>query len=129
MINKLKGALIVLIVLVVGAGIYFVFSAKKETLPLENLSPQKLHEETYELMQKEEYYQALERAEAAIKIDPNYLDAWVDKGMALYEMGKCTDGAAALYHAVNLDPENEMIGDMLGSMLNKCKEIENQLGN
>ena len=129
MINKLKSASIILVILIVGAGVYFIFSAKKETLPLENLSPQKLHEETYELMQKEEYSQALEKAEASIKIDPNYLDAWVDKGMALYGMGKCTDGAAALYHAVNLDPENEMIGAMLGSMLNECKETENQLGN
>lgn len=89
----------------------------------QNISIKQLHEEAYELMQAKDYPGALKKAEAAIQFDPNYINAYVDKGMALYSMGKCADGATSLYHAVNLDPENENLGAMLGSVLNKCSAI------
>ena len=89
----------------------------------QRINLKKLHDEAYMLMQAKDYSGAIKKAEVAIQLNPSYVDAWVDKGMALYSMGKCTDGAASLYHAVNLDPENEDLGAMLGSMLNKCNTI------
>jgi hypothetical protein len=87
-------------------------------------SPLELHNKAYELMQAKDYSGALQNAQAAIKIDPNYVDAYVDEGMALYSMGNCPEGAAALYHASMLSPTDDGISEMLGSILNKCKEAE-----
>lgn len=88
----------------------------------QDMTLQELHDKSYELIQLEDYSGALAAAESAIKIDPNYVDAYIDKGMALYSMDKCLDGAASLYHAVNLDPENETLGAILGSMLSECEK-------
>lgn len=79
-----------------------------------------LHKEVYALTQEGKYYEALVKAEEAIRLGPNHIETWVDKGMTLYLSGDCTGGAAALYHAVNLDPADESVGNMLGMMLNTC---------
>lgn len=40
-------------------------------------------------------------------------------------MGDCTGGAAALYHAVNLDSSDEQLGEMLDAVLAQCGNTEN----
>lgn len=88
--------------------------------PINTSTPKELHDEIYALTMAKNYSEALEKAEIAIQLNPNYIEAWVDKGMALYLSGDCTGASAALYHAVNLDPEDERVGDMLGAILGKC---------
>ena len=106
--------------------LFFINRWATDTPPSQNVSIQELHDKTCELMQAEDYSGALKNAEAVIKIDPNHIGAHVDQGIALYSMGKCVEGAASLYHASMLDPTDETIGAMLGSMLNKCKEAEDK---
>lgn len=110
-------------ILVLGA-LFLVIRQNTSTPSPQTKSPQELHDQAYELMQAKDYSGALAAAQAAIKIDPNYIDAYIDEGMALYSMGKCAEGAASLYHASTLAPTDESISEMLGSVLNSCKEAE-----
>lgn len=118
-----KAILCFVALLIVGLSSYKLLSRDKAT------SPQELHEQAYSLMQEKDYPGALEKARAAIRISPDYIEGWVDQGIALYSMGECAEGAASLYHASMLSPSNETVNEILGSMLSKCKEEESKTEN
>lgn len=103
----------------------FIFQHDVITTPVSRSTPEELHEEIYALTLAKNYPEALKKAETGIQLYPNYVEAWVDKGMTLYLSGDCAGASAALYHAVNLDSKDERVGDMLGAILNECEGTEN----
>jgi tetratricopeptide (TPR) repeat protein len=54
---------------------------------------------------KNEHNKAIQCYDKAIEIDPNYADAWYNKGVTLYRLGKHNDEAIQCYDkAIEIDP-------------------------
>jgi Flp pilus assembly protein TadD len=49
------------------------------------------------------------RWEEAVKLDPNYAEAWNDLGVAYEQQGKFEDARKAYEKAIKLQPDNQMI--------------------
>ncbi|MEX2719869.1 MAG: tetratricopeptide repeat protein, partial [Candidatus Wukongarchaeota archaeon] len=47
---------------------------------------------------------AIECFDKAIEIDPNFAEAWYNKGRALEELGKTKEADACIMHAFKLNP-------------------------
>ena len=58
------------------------------------------NEHTY----KEEYNDAISCYDKAIKIDPNFSQAWNNKGLALYDLGRYEEAIECFDKALELDP-------------------------
>lgn len=71
-----------------------------------------------------DYQSALLHAEKAIRIQPNYVKAHVNKGNALSNMGRNDEALASYYEAVEIDPEFAEGFNNLGAFLLKLNRHE-----
>jgi tetratricopeptide (TPR) repeat protein len=60
-----------------------------------------------ELSNLNEYEEAIKVLNKSIGIDPEYADAWYNKGNALYYQGKCGDAIEAYDKAIEIKPKLE----------------------
>ena len=90
---------------------------KKEITTLNESAP------TY--FDRGEYDKALAVSEQRIKLNENDVEAWVDKGMALFSMKNCAEATASLYHASMIETTDAELHswaeDTLNSVMNECK--------
>ena len=68
--------------------------------------------------------QAVENYERALKLAPNWVDAHINRGVALYQIGRVDDALAAFRSAVQLDPGNGISRYNLGCVLEEQGEID-----
>lgn len=55
-----------------------------------------------DLFSQDRFADALAASEVCIKTRPEAFDGWVHKGMALYQLNRCADSLAAIYHAIQI---------------------------
>jgi tetratricopeptide (TPR) repeat protein len=67
---------------------------------------------------------AVENYDRALELAPDWIDAHINKGVALYQMGRIEDARAAFFAAVQLDPLNGISRYNLGCVLEEQGEIE-----
>ena len=68
--------------------------------------------------------QAVENYERALKLVPNWVDAHINRGVALYQLGRVDDALAAFRSAVQLNPQNGISRYNLGCVLEEQGEID-----
>jgi Flp pilus assembly protein TadD len=69
-------------------------------------SEEKLYALGLDLYRKGEYNQSIYYFEEAIKLDPNYADAWYKKGNDLSNLGRYYDALQAYNKTIELNPQN-----------------------
>ena len=52
------------------------------------------------------YQEAIEHFDKAIELDPNYVDAWYNKGVVLDNLGEHEEAIECYDKALELDPNN-----------------------
>jgi tetratricopeptide (TPR) repeat protein len=67
---------------------------------------------------------AVENYERVLELAPDWIDAHINKGVALYQMGRIEEARAAFFAAVQLDPLNGISRYNLGCVLEEQGEIE-----
>ena len=67
---------------------------------------------------------AVENYDRALELAPDWIDAHINKGVALYQMGRIEDARAVFFAAVQLDPLNGISRYNLGCVLEEQGEIE-----
>jgi len=73
------------------------------------------------------YDQAIAKYEQAIKIDPNYQDAWYEKSYTLFTSGKEKQAIPSLEKVIQLNPSSAQAYDMLGSIYDDLKDSDKAL--
>jgi tetratricopeptide (TPR) repeat protein len=58
------------------------------------------------LLNQEKYEDSLECFDKALKLDPNYADAWYNKGFTLFNTGNYQDANECFDKFLEIDPEN-----------------------
>jgi tetratricopeptide (TPR) repeat protein len=71
--------------------------------------------------------QAIESYERVLEVAPDWIDAHINKGVALYQLGRIDDAKAAFLAAVQLDPLNGISRYNLGCVLEEQGEIEDAI--
>jgi tetratricopeptide (TPR) repeat protein len=71
--------------------------------------------------------QAVQNYERVLALVPDWIDAHINRGVALYQMGKIDDAKAAFQAAVHLDPLNGISRYNLGCVLEEQGEIEDAI--
>lgn len=69
-------------------------------------------------------YQAIENYRRVIELAPDWVEAHINLGVALYQLGRIEEAQAAFQSAVRLDPENGISRYNLGCVLEERGEIE-----
>lgn len=64
-----------------------------------------LLENAYEYLDQERYKEALQCAEEALALDPQYAESWFMLGQAHIELGQLGEGEAAVKRAIERDPD------------------------
>ena len=64
-----------------------------------------LSDKARELAESGQYEKALELVNKEIKIDANNANAWYNKGIFLFKMGRCQDARNSFAQATDIDPE------------------------
>jgi len=72
----------------------------------------------------EQLAMAVENYERAIELAPDWIDAHINKGVALYQMGRIAEAREAFLAAVQLDPLNGISRYNLGCVLEEQGEVE-----
>jgi tetratricopeptide (TPR) repeat protein len=67
---------------------------------------------------------AVENYERALELAPDWIDAHINKGVALYQMGRIDEAKDAFFTAVQLDPLNGISRYNLGCVLEEQGEID-----
>lgn len=67
---------------------------------------------------------AVENYERALELAPDWIDAHINKGVALYQMGRIDEARAAFFAAVQLDPLNGISRYNLGCVLEEQGEVD-----
>ncbi len=70
---------------------------------------------------------AIENYERVLELAPDWIDAHINKGVALYQLGRTDDAKAAFLAAVQLDPLNGISRYNLGCVLEEQGEIEDAI--
>jgi tetratricopeptide (TPR) repeat protein len=71
--------------------------------------------------------QAVENYERVLELAPDWIDAHINRGVALYQMGRIDDARAAFFSAVQIDPLNGISRYNLGCVLEEQGEIEDAI--
>ena len=71
--------------------------------------------------------QAIENYERVLELAPDWIDAHINRGVALYQMGRIDDAKAAFLAAVQLDPLNGISRYNLGCVLEEQGEIDDAI--
>ena len=71
--------------------------------------------------------QAVENYDRVLELAPDWIDAHINKGVALYQLGRINDAKAAFLTAVQLDPLNGISRYNLGCVLEEQGEIEDAI--
>ena len=71
--------------------------------------------------------QAVENYDRVLEVAPDWIDAHINRGVALYQMGKIEDARAAFLAAVQLDPLNGISRYNLGCVLEEQGEIDDAI--
>jgi len=67
---------------------------------------------------------ALENYERVLELAPDWIDAHINKGVTLYQMGRVDEARAAFFEAVQLDPLNGISRYNLGCVLEEQGEVD-----
>ena len=70
---------------------------------------------------------AVENYDRALELAPDWIDAHINKGVALYQMGRIAEAREAFLAAVQLDPLNGISRYNLGCVLEEQGEIEDAI--
>lgn len=88
-------------------------------------TPEELFEVAMNFENKpESLSQAIDTYERLLELAPDWIDAHINKGVALYQMGRIEDAKAAFLSAVQLDPLNGISRYNLGCVLEEQGEID-----
>lgn len=71
--------------------------------------------------------QAIRNYERVLELAPDWIDAHINKGVALYQLGRIDDAKAAFLTAVQLDPLNGISRYNLGCVLEEQGEVEDAI--
>lgn len=71
--------------------------------------------------------QAVENYDRVLELAPDWIDAHINKGVALYQMGRIDEARAEFHSAVELDPLNGISRYNLGCVLEEQGEIEDAI--
>jgi tetratricopeptide (TPR) repeat protein len=71
--------------------------------------------------------EAVENYDRVIEIAPDWIDAHINRGVALYQMGKIDEARSAFLAAVQLDPLNGISRYNLGCVLEEQGEIDDAI--
>jgi tetratricopeptide (TPR) repeat protein len=93
--------------------------------PMAGPTPEQLFEAAMNCeRQPESLPLAVENYDRALELAPEWIDAHINKGVALYQMGKIEEAREAFFAAVQLDPLNGIARYNLGCVLEEQGEIE-----
>jgi tetratricopeptide (TPR) repeat protein len=70
---------------------------------------------------------AVENYDRVLELAPDWIDAHINKGVALYQMGRIAEARDAFFAAVQLDPLNGISRYNLGCVLEEQGEIEDAI--
>ncbi len=76
---------------------------------------------------QEPYKEAIQTFDKALEIEPQYANAWVNKGHTLIELKQYEDALVALNNALELDPKNAYTWNNKGMALFYLKEYDNAI--
>ncbi len=71
--------------------------------------------------------QAIHQYERVLELAPDWIDAHINRGVALYQLGRVDDAKAAFLTAVQLDPLNGISRYNLGCVLEEQGEVEDAI--
>jgi tetratricopeptide (TPR) repeat protein len=71
--------------------------------------------------------QAIRQYERVLELAPDWIDAHINRGVALYQLGRVDDAKAAFLTAVHLDPLNGISRYNLGCVLEEQGEVEDAI--
>lgn len=75
-------------------------------------------------MSNEKFLDAVRSFELAIRIDPQFVDAWVEKGYAHFHLGEYSVAISSYNRAIELDVENAHAWNLKGLAYYKMKNYE-----
>lgn len=75
-------------------------------------------------MSNEKFLDAIRSFELAIRIDPQFVDAWVEKGYAHFHMGEYSVAISSYNRAIEMDVENASAWNLKGLAYYKMKNYE-----
>jgi tetratricopeptide (TPR) repeat protein len=106
----------------------FSFDAVSQTSKLHSMaspSPEQFFQAALDCETKTELLpQAIENYRRALELAPGWVDAHINLGVALYQMGRSDDARAEFFAAVQLDPLNGISRYNLGCVLEEQGEID-----
>jgi len=109
----------------------FRFSEQTGPAKLQSMqspSPEQLFEAAMNCETKQEMLpQAVENYDRVLQLAPDWIDAHINRGVALYQMGKIEEARAAFFAAVQLDPLNGISRYNLGCVLEEQGEIDDAI--
>jgi len=109
----------------------FYFGKQAEPLKLCSMAgptPEELFEAAMNCEAKPESLpEAVKNYERVLELAPDWLDAHINRGVALYQMGQIDQAKAAFLAAVQLDPLNGISRYNLGCVLEEQGEIEDAI--
>jgi tetratricopeptide (TPR) repeat protein len=96
--------------------------------PMTAPTPEQLFEAAMKCeTQPESLPMAVENYERVLELAPDWIDAHINKGVALYQMGRIAEARDAFFAAVQLDPLNGISRYNLGCVLEEQGEIEDAI--
>src|SRR5574338_306627 len=75
-------------------------------------------------MSNEKFLDAIRSFELAIRIDPRFVDAWVEKGYAHFHLGEYSVAISSYDRAIEIDVENAAAWNLKGLAYYKMKNYE-----
>jgi tetratricopeptide (TPR) repeat protein len=75
-------------------------------------------------MSNEKFLDAIRCFELALRIDPNYVDAWVEKGYSHFHLGEYSVAISSYNRAIEIDVENASAWNLKGLAYYKMKNYE-----
>src|SRR5574339_279318 len=75
-------------------------------------------------MSNEKFLDAIRSFELAIRIDPQYVEAWVEKGYGHFHLGEYSVAISSFNRAIELDVENAQAWNLKGLAYYKMKNYE-----
>ncbi len=75
-------------------------------------------------MSNEKFLDAIRSFELAIRVDPKYVDAWVEKGYAHFHLGEYSVAISSYNRAIEIDVANAQAWNMKGLAYYKMKNYE-----
>jgi tetratricopeptide (TPR) repeat protein len=94
-------------------------SGKEEEIEDKNKLDLDLVKQGQELLESENYQEAIDSFDRAIEIDPNNADSWSNRGFTLSKLNKYQEAIDSYDRALKIDPDNYNIWHSRGKLLEK----------